>query len=177
VSIKELSPEVLIAEGPLVNVGAETISLLVERAKMAPRLRVRLCAHPDDQDPLHEMIIVMAEGTYIRPHRHTNKSESMHIIHGFADIVRFSEEGDIDQIIQLGSFESGQTFFQRVSDSRYHTLMLRSAYVVVHETTNGPFQAGQAQFAPWSPDENDSSKEDFINRLKLRCDEFKAGKL
>ncbi len=44
------------------------------------RKRVRLCAHPSQDDLLHEMLIVHERSTYVRPHKHPGKSESIHII-------------------------------------------------------------------------------------------------
>ena len=33
--------------------------------------------YSDDQDKLHEMFIALSKSTYIRPHKHYNKSESL----------------------------------------------------------------------------------------------------
>lgn len=165
-NLKEINPEVFVCDVPLVTVDDKTISFLIHRANTAPRFRVRLCAHQKNEDVLHEMIIVMTEKTYIRPHKHHNKSESMHIIDGVADIVRFDDIGEIKQLIPLGDYKSGHTFYYRVNDSHYHTLILRSPFLVVHETTNGPFNPTLTQFAPWAPEENDQARFDFMNQLK-----------
>lgn len=43
------------------------------------------------------MLIVMAKGSYIRPHKHKNKSESFHIIEGLLDVIVF------DLAVEIGS--------------------------------------------------------------------------
>ena len=56
---------------------------------------MRLCAHPAVDDRLHEMVIAMARETYVRPHKHVNKSESVHVIEGLADAVLFDDAGNV----------------------------------------------------------------------------------
>ena len=75
-----------------------------------PRSRIRLCAHPDVNDTLHEMLIVHEKGTYVRPHKHLNKTESVHIIEGSVDVVIFDDDGNITDVIQMGDYKSGRNF-------------------------------------------------------------------
>src|SRR5204862_7175921 len=68
------------------------------------RRRARLCAHPNPDDPLHEMLIVLDRGTYVRPHRHAGKSESFHVIEGELDVVLFAYDGPVRDVIRNGSY-------------------------------------------------------------------------
>src|SRR5207237_5887111 len=103
-----ITPEVFIADSEIVRVSQEDIEFLKQKVKTSPRGRVRLCAHPGNTDLLHEMFIVLCEETYIRPHRHFNKSESFHILEGAADIVLFDEHGHIEEVIPMGDIASGK---------------------------------------------------------------------
>ena len=145
------------ADEPVVQISEREINFLKERLKGAPRGRVRLCAHADNADRLHEMLIILARDTYIRPHRHFGKSESFHVIEGDADIVLFDEKGAIEEVIALGPVRSGRKFFYRLAAPRHHTVLIHSEWFLIHETTNGPFRPGDAEFAPWAPEENDAS--------------------
>ena len=153
--MRTVNDEVVVADEPLTWVGEHDVELLKARAAANPRRRIRICAHPDVDDPLHEMLIVHARGVYVRPHRHPSKSESMHVIEGAADVVFFDDEGRITQRVPVGAPASGSAFYYRLRDPVYHSLVVRSEYFVFHEVTNGPFRRDDTEFAPWAPEEND----------------------
>ena len=147
--------EVLYTTEPITHVSKSNISFLKNMASKNARKRIRLCAHSDIEDPLHEMIIVHAKGTYVMPHRHPNKSESFHVIEGRLKVVLFKSEGDIRDVITLSDVGTGDPFYFRLSESWFHTVVPLSDIVVFHETTNGPFKHGETIFAPWAPPEDD----------------------
>jgi len=166
---KQLSDEVYAATSPIVGVNYNDIKLLKEKITTCKNNRIRICAHQVSADNLHEMLIVITKGSYIRPHKHMNKSESFHIIEGLLDVVIFDDEGKIKKIIEMGSPTSGKNFFYRLSDSHFHTLILKSDLVVFHETTNGPFQKEDTIYASWSPVSGDKELEQkFMSDLENR---------
>ena len=59
----------------------------------------RICSHKNIEEKLHEMFIFHKKDYYVRPHRHFNKSESILILEGSADLVLFDEKGDIQNVI------------------------------------------------------------------------------
>ena len=140
------------------------------------RERVRLCTHQSVEDAVHEMLIVHIKGTYIRPHKHPNKSESFHIIEGTLDIVIFDDAGNIFEVVNMGEYSSGDQFFWRLSQSYFHTVIPRSDVVVFHETTGGPFVKETSNVpAPWSPTEDDIESIDLYTKrlntsVRLRKD-------
>ena len=163
---REHSAEVLYAEDPIVQVDREDIEFLVGRAAKNPRKRVRLCAHKNVDDKLHEMLIVHARDCYVRPHKHLSKSESFHIISGVVDIVLLNETGQIIEVVPMGDYGTGRKFFYRLADPYYHTLLIHSDYVVFHEITNGPFNRADTIFAPWAPVDTDATAvEGFMKEL------------
>jgi cupin fold WbuC family metalloprotein len=134
------SPEVLYAEDPIVTVDAGDIDAMKRAAEGNPRRRIRLCAHRSVDVPVHEMLIVHTSDTYVRPHKHLGKSESFHVIDGDVDVVIFSDDGRVADVIPMGPFQSGRRFFYRIADPLYHTLLIRSSVLVFHEATTGPFK-------------------------------------
>jgi len=152
---KEVNKEVLHASEEVVKVSEVNIAALRLRALNNDRKRIRLCCHRDVHDTLHEMLIIHTKDAYIRPHKHLNKSESLHVVEGDADFVLFNKQGDIAEIISLGQYSSGRKFYYRMSESYYHTLMINSDFFVFHETTKGPFRSADTVFAPWAPEESD----------------------
>ena len=150
----KLNDEVLIAQDSIVQIDSSDILELKQKAKKNPRKRIRICVHKDNEDYLHEMLIIHEKSCYVRPHKHINKTESFHIVEGVADIVIFNDDGSIEQIISMGDIESGFKFFYRLPPNLYHTILIKSEVLVFHEITNGPFNPNETNLAPWSPEEH-----------------------
>ena len=146
---------------------AHDVARLRERGSRAARKRARICTHPSMKDPLHEMIICLDRDAYIRPHRHAAKSESFHMIEGELDVVLFEDSGEIRQVIRMGAYQSRSPFFYRLMEPCYHTVLVRTPQAIFHETTNGPFDPADTEYAPWSPPEGDRAAE-YQDRLGLR---------
>jgi cupin fold WbuC family metalloprotein len=168
--IKKVNDEVLYADETIVNVDYQDIAFLKKNVQHNERKRIRLCTHQDVHDQLHEMLIVLSQDTYIRPHKHQNKSESFHIIEGIIEVVVFDELGKVLKVIPMGDYTSGRKFYYRLAEPSYHTVLIRTDMAVFHETTNGPFNQNDTDFATWAPNEHDKVaaqqfKEQLIQRI------------
>jgi cupin fold WbuC family metalloprotein len=161
------SPEVLYSTESIYSLDSNDISKLVEKAKLTERKRIRICVHFSPAEKLHEMIIVHFNDTYVRPHKHINKTESFHIIQGACDVVLFDDVGNVETIIPMGdSNYENRSFYYRLAEPVFHSLIVRSDVIVFHEVTNGPFNRSDTIFAEWSPDEiNKEGVNLFMNRL------------
>jgi cupin fold WbuC family metalloprotein len=157
-SLVQKSPEVFLAEGPIAAVGPSEIDALKAAVQASPKRRARINAHPDGDDTLHEMIIAIDASSYIRPHKHPGKSEAFHIVEGEVDIVVFRDDGEIDRIVELGPPGGSRSFYYRMSNAFFHTLIIRSDLLIVHEITNGPFRPAATVFADFAPDDRETDK-------------------
>jgi cupin fold WbuC family metalloprotein len=146
---------VFVMESAISYVSERELAILREAATNAPRRRARINLHLDNADPVHEMIIAIARGSYIRPHRHPGKSESFHLIEGAVDVVVFDDDGAIMQVIALETRHRHAPLFYRMSRPFFHTIIVRSAMLIVHEVTNGPFEPDAADHALFAPQEDD----------------------
>jgi cupin fold WbuC family metalloprotein len=155
-TLVQKSPELFLAEGSICEVGESEIKTLKAAVKTSAKRRARINAHPDGGDALHEMIIAIDQASYIRPHKHPGKSEAFHIIEGEVDIVVFSDDGDIDRVVRLGQPGGGRAFYYRMSKPFFHTLVIRSDILIVHEITNGPFRPEATIFADFAPEDSDT---------------------
>jgi cupin fold WbuC family metalloprotein len=170
------SAELYLAEGPIAKLGQDDMQLLRQGAANSPRGRVRINAHPSDDDTLHEMFIAMQRNSYIRPHLHPGKSEAFHIIQGVVDIVVFEENGSLREVVSLGDGNSGRPFYYRMSQPFFHTLLIRSDILIVHEITNGPFVRGGSRFAAFAPEESDADGiAQYLRQLQSRVASFAGG--
>jgi cupin fold WbuC family metalloprotein len=173
--LRAFNAEVLFADAPLSTLSRDDIAWLQARAAKTARRRIRICTHPDSGDPLHEMLIVHTRETYVRPHKHANKSESFHVITGEVDVVLFEEDGAVGQAIRMGDYASGKHFYYRLNEPRFHTLLIRSDLLVFHEVTTGPFRRDGTLFPPWAPEEGQGVlRQDFLARVEREAARFLA---
>lgn len=174
-NLQKVNDEVYVALDPIVQWGNEEIAFVKRTALASPRKRARICAHKTNDDALHEMIIAISAASYIHPHRHIEKSESFHIVEGEVDVVVFDEAGAVVEVIEMGGAGSGRRFYYRMSHSAFHTLLIRTDYLVVHETTNGPFARERTVLAPFAPaEEQESAAREYMRRVARLADEFRT---
>ena len=168
--LRKINAEVFMATDEVVRFDSRYIDFVKQSANKNERGRARICAHRGPTDTLHEMLIAIRSGSYIRPHRHHQKIESFHLVDGLVDVVIFNDDGDVADVVELGI---DKNFYYRLDLPRYHTLLVNSPVLVIHEITNGPFDLKMSDFAPFSPVEGDSIVSDYIYRLKLQVQTWK----
>ncbi|MGD1069731.1 MAG: WbuC family cupin fold metalloprotein [Bryobacteraceae bacterium] len=139
-----------------------SISLFDNVAKLAaasPRLRMNHNFHSDATDNPHRFLNVLLQGTYIRPHRHSNppKAESFLVLEGVADVIVFDDDGTVKARYRLGEESmEGRLWGVDIAPGVWHTILPRSARVVCFEVKPGPWvPATDKEFADWAPAEND----------------------
>lgn len=159
----------------VITASRKEVEFLVRQAGVLPRKRARLCTHHHPDNTVHEMLIAMARETYIMPHAHEDKTESFHVIHGRAALVIFDARGNITRLLELGDLASGMTFYFRIAEPFYHTVLIDSEFLVIHETTTGPFKPNSARLAPWAPPESDrDAVVSYMNELRRRVEKLRA---
>ena len=164
--LQKVNDEVFIATDDIVQFDQSAVDFIKKMAMNSPRGRARICAHKHSSDNLHEMLIAILSDSYIRPHRHHNKVESFHLIDGRADVVILDDAGDIVEIVQLGKEHN---FYYRLNKPHYHTLIIHSPILVIHEITNGPFDVKASDYAAFSPADDDKVKSsEYVTSLKQK---------
>jgi cupin fold WbuC family metalloprotein len=144
-------------------VGPEWIERLKRVALASPLKRARICLHRSDDDKVHEMIIALAKDCLFRPHRHLVKNESFHMIEGRLAVVIFNDDGTTRSSFVLAPPGQRGSIAYRLGTSAFHAVLPLDDVVVYHETTDGPFVAGEAIIAPWAPSESEPL-EAFLRR-------------
>jgi len=161
-----IKPDVFFLGKEITEIKAKDLADLKEAATRSSLKRARFCMHKDHNDTMHEMIIAFRKGSYIRPHRHKEKIESFHIIEGELLVIFFDDNGNPTHRIKMSPYNSGETFFYRLSVCAWHMVIPISEYVILHEITNGPFVEGETEFSTWSPNESDSNEvTDFLSKV------------
>ena len=113
------------------------------------------------------MLIIHPQDAYVRPHKHVNKNESMLVLHGDVDYIVFTDAGDVLERTEMSDLQSGKVFYHSTRKSIFHTLLIKSQWLVFLEITQGPFNREDTVFADWSPVETELEKvEKFQHQMK-----------
>jgi cupin fold WbuC family metalloprotein len=152
--LRKINDAVFVVDESIVQIGVEHLSFLKQQALLSYRKRARICTHRSNDDALHEMLIAISADSYIHPHKHINKVESFHIVEGLVDVVVFDDFGGVIDVVELGDASTGKNFYYRLTDSLFHSLLIYSDFLVVHEVTNGPFVENETILAPFAPSES-----------------------
>src|SRR6185436_6680301 len=89
---RKINNEVLYPAAAPVELKSRDLKFLKAAAGRNPRQTIRICAHANEKEKVHEMFIVHSRGTYVRPHRHAHKQESFFLIEGRAEAIFFNPE-------------------------------------------------------------------------------------
>ncbi|MBU3540825.1 WbuC family cupin fold metalloprotein [Polynucleobacter sp. UB-Tiil-W10] len=161
--LRKVNDEVFMATDEVIRFDSRYVDLIKQSAAKNARGRARICAHRGPSDILHEMLIAIRSDSYIRPHRHHQKVESFHLVDGLVDVVVLNEDGSIADVVELS--HQGN-FYYRLDLPRYHTLLIHSPVLVIHEITNGPFEATQSDWGSFSPAEGSVEVTAYISQLR-----------
>ena len=163
------SPEVIHAEDQTFALDSLDINKLIEIATARSRKKIRLCVHTDTDANVHQMFIALKRDAYVRPHRHLKKSEAINILHGSADYLIFSDSGEIEKCVPVSAYIGGQCFYATTEKNIFHTLIVRSEWLVFFEVADGPFVKSETTPAPWSPVESDfDSVKKYLTEIEVQ---------
>ena len=150
------SDETLTSLIPNVELNSSIVKELISLAEGTTRGRIRLCAHMENDEHVHEMFIVHPQGAYIQPHKHLGKSESLLILSGETDYFIFDDDGSILRKIVMGDYQSEKCFFFRLQEPLFHSMIIRSKTLIFLEITKGPFCREDTVLAEWAPNVDES---------------------
>ncbi len=173
----DLAKGIINYSGDCITLNARDVDELEKLVLFTEKKRIRICLHSEN-DLIHEMIIVVKRGSYIRPARHIKKTESLHVIKGIANVIFFNNNGEIEEIKKLSQYPESN-FYYRMNTDIFHTLIVDSDFFMFHETTNGPFIRDNTIEAMWAPHENQlKDTEKYMLFLNDQIESFyKNGKL
>jgi cupin fold WbuC family metalloprotein len=157
-SIERISEEAYQCTERLVYLRRSDIDRLKRDIPLTRRKRIRILVHPGTDHAMHEMLVVYTKATYVRPNLHIGKDESLHILEGEADFVFFDEGGRLIKTVPLSATDPSKDFFIRVPQGVFHTIIMRSDMLVIHEATPGPFIPTETVWATWAPADSESEK-------------------
>jgi cupin fold WbuC family metalloprotein len=144
---------------------------LLQEARKNDKHRARICAHPDVSDAVHEMVICLLDKCYIRPHLHC-KAESLHVLEGTCDLILLDHVGKVLNALCVSSDLPDASRLVRLPAGTFHTLLVRSAHFLFHETTRGPFDPADTVFGDWAPPEGSAECATYVRQLDEEVSRF-----
>jgi cupin fold WbuC family metalloprotein len=93
--------------------------------------------------------------------------ESFSVLEGEADLLLFDDEGRVTNYVALGALTSGKIFYHRLDRPLFHTVLVRSELVVIHEVTQGPFERDRTIFPDWAPAASETASAHAYNETLL----------
>jgi cupin fold WbuC family metalloprotein len=152
--------------------GFKEIQTLIETMTSENLDRVRICIHKNDDAELQEMFMVFSKNTFVTPSLHQDKDESLFVISGLATYVFFDESGNVVTRIPLGPRDNqfGRASYCRIAKGVIHALVVESDFVVVKETTSGPFVKANTIFPEWAPNSPTRKEINDLNHRYLGND-------
>lgn len=146
----------------------ELFGHVAKQAEASPRRRMNYNFHESLNDPVHRLLNVMMEDTYLPPHRHTNpvKDEIFLVLKGSILALLFDDEGSVtfNKVIDPLKGVHGMEF----SGGIWHSFIVLEPETVVYEVKEGPYVPLAAHdIAPWAPSSEDKVQaEKYISHLK-----------
>ena len=141
--------EAIYLDSDISVVSSTIIETLKERAKSSPRNRFRLCLHKNNEDLVQDMIIAFYKNSEIPIHRHSEgKSETFHVIEGQLSVLIYDDVGNLLDKIKLGDKLTKYPSVYRLSSPFWHTIIIETEIVVLHEITTGPFNPNKEKELP-----------------------------
>jgi cupin fold WbuC family metalloprotein len=104
----------------------------------------RVCMHTNDNETIHEMLMIHTKPHYTKPHytkslKQHKISLSYHVIEGFAELNIYGDNQVLKQQIVIGDKED-QIKFIRLDADKFRSLESKSDYFIFLEVANGPFK-------------------------------------
>ncbi len=130
--------------------------------------KFRYCFHENENAGMQEMLFVISNTGYARPHMHKNAAESQIVISGEGYCILFDMLGDIIETFKVSPKDN---FIYRIQKEIWHMLLPISEQMVIYEVREGIFNSNTNIYPQWAPKEDEIEqvrqyKQKLLNRVK-----------
>lgn len=143
----------------------ELLDEVTAQAKENPRLRMNYNLHATMDTPVHRMLNALEPGTYLPPHRHTDKEETYLVLRGRLLAFFYDEEGNVTEKVCLDPVEGKHGL--EIPPGTWHSIVAMESGTVIFEIKKGPYQPlSPEDLASWAPASTDEEGiKAFIKRM------------
>lgn len=146
----------------VIKVNNQIVNKMKEIASINESGKFRYCLHESEQSGIQEMIFVIPQTGYARPHKHEKFAESQVILEGDGYCILFNDKGDIIDYFYISPSEN---FLYRIQAGIWHMLLPVSEQLVVYEVREGKFEKNTNIFPNWAPEQGNAEIENYKNRI------------
>lgn len=152
----------------MITVSKKLLDELSKQAKKSTRKRMAHRLH-EHSDPVLKLLNALEPGTYVPPHKHSQKDrqELFIAIRGRIAVVFFDGSGKIKDNIIIGPKE--QTIMIEVPVNAWHTTISLIKGSIILEVIKGPYNVDTHKIdPPWAPLGNDPDAVGYLHSLVTR---------
>ncbi|WP_417067880.1 WbuC family cupin fold metalloprotein [Niveibacterium terrae] len=136
-------------------------------ARLDARLRSARVLHRSPEEPVQRFFSAMQKASYVRPHRHPDKDETLIAVRGRFLALVFGGDGEVFEAALLSA--GGDAFGFHFPAGVWHGLVALEDGSVFFEVKNGPWRGAEdVEFAPWASEEGSREAVAFIERLRTQ---------
>ena len=129
------------------------VSMLQEMKQIAAQNlsgKVRYCFHECEEAAMQEMLFVIPDFGYTRPHMHKDAAESHVILDGEGYCILFDLQGGIMDYFKVSK---NNYFTYRIQKEIFHMVIPVTKQMVIYEIREGKFDKNTNIYAEWAPKE------------------------
>lgn len=143
----------------------ELLDNVTAQAKENDRLRMNYNFHETMDAPVHRMLNALEPGTYLPPHRHSDKEETYLVLRGRLMAFFYDEEGNVTEKICLNPLEG--RYGLEIPPRTWHSIIALESGTVIFEIKKGPYQPlSPEDMATWAPAPDDvEGVKAFVERI------------
>lgn len=143
----------------------ELLDNVTAQAKENARLRMNYNFHETMDAPVHRMLNALEPGTYLPPHRHSDKEETYLVLRGRLMAFFYDEEGNVTEKICLNPLEG--RYGLEIPPRTWHSIIALESGTVIFEIKKGPYQPlSPEDMATWAPAPDDvEGIKAFVERM------------
>lgn len=140
------------------------LDALSAEARTAARGRKNRNFHTANDAPAQRLLNAIEPGSYVAPHRHLAKDESMLMLRGRLGLVLFDDAGAVQRTAILGA--DGEALGVDLPRGTWHSVLALDTGTVFFEAKAGPYEPLSAEErASWAPAEGDAGAADYQRQL------------
>lgn len=144
----------------------DLLDLVTAQAKGNDRLRMNYNFHETMDAPVHRMLNALEPGTYLPPHRHSDKEETYLVLRGSLLAFFYDEEGNVTEKVCLNPLEG--RYGLEIPPCVWHNIIVLESGTVIFEIKKGPYQPlSPEDMASWAPAPDDAEGvKAFMRRME-----------
>ena len=117
----------------------QLIILIKELARFREIPVSRICLHSNDENNIHEMLMIHTQQVIVGPLKQNKSSLSYHMLSGIANIELYNDLGERTRKIRIDSTDKLSASSVRLDASIFRSIQTISNYSIFLEIASGPF--------------------------------------